>query len=281
MRIMPFMLERRSVLPGYRLTMGVSLLWLFVVVLLPLIALMVFAADIPLADWQRTLTNPRVHSAFFVSVMFAFLAALIALVLGTMVAWVLTRYRFPGRAIMDALVDVPFALPTAIAGIALCAVYAPDGPIGGLLHALGIEITFNRAGIVLALVFIGLPFVVRNVEPVLAEIDQELEEAALSLGATRIQCFVKVILPQLAPSLISGFALALARGLGEYGSVIFLAGNVPYVSEIVPLAIITALESYDMAMATIMAVMMLLLSFVMLYVLNALQQRGGHRKAGH
>lgn len=281
MRIMPFMLERRSVLPGYRLTMGVSLLWLFVVVLLPLIALMVFAADIPLADWQRTLMNPRVHSAFLVSVISAVIAALIALVLGTMVAWVLTRYRFPGRAIMDALVDVPFALPTAIAGIALCAVYAPDGAIGGMLHALGIEITFNRAGIVLALVFIGLPFVVRNVEPVLAEIDQELEEAALSLGATRIQCFTKVILPQLAPALISGFALALARGLGEYGSVIFLAGNVPYVSEIVPLAIITALESYDMAMATIMAVMMLLLSFVMLYVLNALQQRGGHRKAGH
>ncbi len=281
MQVMPFMLQRKSVLPGYGITMGFSLFWLFVIVLLPLIALMVFAADIPLADWQRTLANPRVHSAFGVSIVSAFIAAIIALVLGLVVAWVLTRYHFPGRAILDAMVDVPFALPTAIAGIALCAIYAPDGPIGGMLHGAGIEITFNRAGIVLALVFIGLPFVVRNVEPVLAEIDQELEEAALSLGATRIQCFVKVILPQLAPSLISGFALALARGLGEYGSVIFLAGNVPYVSEIVPLAIITALESYDMAMATIMAVMMLLLSFVMLYVLNILQQRGGNKKAGH
>lgn len=280
MRIAPFILQKNNVLPGYRITMGFSLFWLSAIVLLPLIALMVAAADISLADWQRTLMNPRVHSAFLVSITYAFIAAVIALILGTMVAWVLTRYHFYGRAVIDALIDVPFALPTAIAGIALAAVYAPDGIIGGALHTVGIDLTFNRAGIVLALVFIGLPFVVRNVEPVLSEIDQELEEAAVSLGATRIQCFTKVILPQLSPSLISGFALALARGLGEYGSVIFLAGNVPYVSEIVPLAIITALESYDMAMATVMAVMMLLLSFLMLFVLNSLQQRD-HIRGGH
>jgi sulfate transport system permease protein len=270
--IRPFALTQRSVLPGYRLSMGISLFWLGLIVLLPLAVLMLYVADLSWQDWKSVLTNPRVQAAFSVSVISALIAATIALVLGTITAWVLTRYRFYGRALLDALVDIPFALPTAVAGIALAAVYAPDGPLGSLLFSLGIEIAYNQTGIVLALVFIGLPFVVRNIEPVLQEMDHEIEEAALSLGATRIQCFVKIMIPQLFTALISGFALAFARGLGEYGSVIFLAGNVPYISEIVPLAIVTALESYDMKTATILAVLMLLLSFTMLYILNIVQQ---------
>jgi sulfate transport system permease protein len=271
---MKFPLQRTadSVLPGYRLSMTITLLWLTVIVLLPLALLLIAFAQLPAEAIVRTLANPRVQMAFAVSLTAAFAAACIATLLGLLVAWVLTRYRFPGQSLLDALVDMPFALPTAIAGIALSAIYAPDGWVGQFLSPLGIELAFNRAGIVLALVFIGMPFVVRSVEPVLAELDRELEEAAGSLGASRAQTFRYVILPSILPSLLSGFALAFARGLGEYGSVIFLAGNVPGVSEIVPLAIITALEGYDMAGATTMAVAMLLLSFGMLYFFNWLQQ---------
>lgn len=280
MMVMPFKLQEISVLPGYRLALGISLFWLGLIVLLPLAGLMLYVADLHYDDWISVLANPRVQQAFWVSISSSFIAACISLVLGTITAWVLTRYRFYGRAMLDALVDIPFALPTAIAGIALAAIYAPDGLLGQYLYAVGIEVTYNNAGIVLALVFIGLPFVVRNVEPVLLEMDREVEEAALSLGATRLQCFTKVIAPQLFAAMVSGFALSFARGLGEYGSVIFLAGNVPYVSEIVPLAIVTALESYDIKTATIMAVLMLALSFIMLYVLNILQQRY-HLKGKH
>lgn len=259
-----------SVLPGYRLAMGITLFWLITIVLLPLAVLVVSLFTFPLESILATLTNPRVQSAFWVSLSSALGAAIIATILGVLVAWVLTRYRFPGATLLDALVDIPFALPTSIAGIALSALYAPDGWVGQFLP---FELVFNRAGILLALLFIGMPFVVRSIEPVLAELDRELEEAAASLGASRLQVFRHVIIPHIGPALLSGFALAFARGLGEYGSVIFLAGNVPGVSEIAPLAIITALESYDMAGATTMAVLMLLISFATLYFFNWLQHR--------
>jgi sulfate transport system permease protein len=273
----PFVRTRRSVLPGYRASMAATLIWLSVIVLVPLMVLLVSASHISADIWLETLRNERVQAAFLLSMQAAFGAACIATLLGVLVAWVLTRYRFFGRGLLDALVDIPFALPTAIAGIALSAVYAPDGAIGGFLQQnVGIELVFNRTGIWLALVFIGLPFVVRSVQPVLGEIDRELEEAAASLGANRIQIFVRVLFPLLRPAILSGFALALARGFGEYGSVIFLAGNVPYVSEIVPLAIVTALESYQIEAATIMATLMLGISFAMLYLLNMLQHHSMH-----
>lgn len=259
-----------SVLPGYRLSMTITLLWLLGIVLVPLALLVVALCQYPAEDILRTLSNLRVQHAFALSIGAALLSATIATVLGTLIAWVLVRYPFPGSSLLDALVDMPFALPTAIAGIALSAIYAPDGWVGQFLP---FELVFNRAGIVLGLVFIGMPFVVRSIEPVLADFDKELEEAADALGANRLQMFRHVMLPHLAPALLSGFALAFARGLGEYGSVIFLAGNVPGVSEIVPLAIITALESYDMAGATTMAVAMLVVSFATLYGFNWLQQR--------
>lgn len=270
---LPFMRTQSSVLPGYRLSMGITLGWLALIVLLPLGVLLAAFAQIPFDEIITTLANARVQSAFMVSFTSALGAAAIATALGLLIAWVLTRYRFYGAPLLDALVDIPFALPTAIAGIALSAIYAPDGWVGQYLQPLGIELVFNRAGIVLALVFLGVPFVVRSVEPVLADLDHELEEAASSLGASRFQVFRFVILPHIGPALLSGFALAFARGLGEYGSVIFLAGNVPGVSEIVPLAIITSLESYDMNAATVMAVAMLLLSFATLYFFNWLQAR--------
>lgn len=270
---LPLTRTHESVLPGYRLAMGITLGWLVAIVLLPLTVLVVSLFRFPLESILATLQNPRVQSAFLVSLSSALVAAIVATLLGTLIAWVLTRYKFPGAALLDALVDIPFALPTAIAGIALSAIYAPDGWIGQFLAPLGIELVFNRTGILLALVFIGMPFVVRSIEPVLAELDKELEEAAGSLGASRRQVFTRVIIPHIAPALLSGFALAFARGLGEYGSVIFLAGNVPGVSEIAPLAIITALESYDMAGATTMAVLMLVISFATLYFFNWLQQR--------
>jgi len=269
----PFVRVGDSVLPGYRLAMGITLFWLTLIVLLPLAALIYVWLGYPSEVILATLRNERVQAAFAVSLSCALIAAVLATLFGTIIAWVVTRYRFPGASLLDALIDIPFALPTAVAGIALSAIYAPDGWVGGLLAPLGIELAFNRAGIVLALTFIGLPFVVRSIQPVLAELDSELEEAASSLGAERWQVFAHVILPYIAPSILSGFALAFARGLGEYGSVIFLAGNVPGVSEIVPLAIVTALESYDMAGATTMAVAMLAISLASLYFFNWMQQR--------
>lgn len=274
---LPLVRTADTVLPGYPLSMGITLGWLGLVVLLPLAVLVFSLFQLPPEKILAVAANPRVQSAFAVSIGAALLAAVIATLLGVLIAWVLTRYHFPGVGLLDALVDIPFALPTAIAGIALSAIYAPDGWVGQWLAPLGLELVFNRAGIVLALVFIGLPFVVRSVEPVLAEFDRELEEAAGALGASRVQIFWHVILPPIAPALLSGFVLAFARGLGEYGSVIFLAGNVPGVSEIVPLAIITALESYDLAGATTMAVMMLIVSFTSLYLFNWLQQRLRHK----
>jgi len=251
--------------------MGITLLWLSLIVLLPLSA--VFAKSLG-AGWSgfwAAAGSERALAAYRLSFGGALLAAAVNLVFGLLVAWVLVRYAFPGRRLLGALVDLPFALPTAVAGIALTALYAESGPIGRVLAAADLPVAYRPAGVVVALVFIGLPFVVRTVEPVLAQVSRETEEAALTLGATRLQTFRRVILPALAPALATGFALAFARGAGEYGSVIFIAGNMPYRSEIAPLLIITQLEEYDYAGATAIAVVMLLISFLMLLLLNLLQ----------
>ncbi len=261
-----------SVIPGFGPTLGFTLFYLSLIVLLPLAALLLKAAGTTLAQWGHILSDPRVLSALWLSFGGAFAAALINAVFGLLVAWVLVRYPFPGRKIVDAFVDLPFALPTAVAGIALTALYAPNGWLGRLLEPLGIKVAFTPLGVVVAMVFIGLPFVVRTVEPVLQDVDLELEEAAASLGADRLQTFFRVILPAVAPSLLTGFSLALARGVGEYGSVIFIAGNLPGVSEIAPLLIITKLEQYDYVGATAIAAIMLAISFTLLLAVNLLQK---------
>lgn len=270
--IRPFVLTQHTVLPGYGMAMGYSLVCLFSIVVLPLLILVWSVARLPLDTILEVLADPRVLSAFRISVTAALGSAVIAALLGTVIAWMLVRYEFWGKPVLDALIDLPFALPTAIAGIALSAVYAPDGWVGGYLQSIGIEIVFNQAGIWLALVFVGLPYIVRALEPVLSAIDSEIEEAALSLGANHWQMFTRVLLPHLFPALVSGFALALARGFGEFGSVIFLSSNIPGVSEIVPLVILTRLEEYDVAGASVIAVLMLIVSFMALYLLNSVQQ---------
>jgi len=269
-----------SVIPGFGPTLGFTLFYLSLIVLLPLAALLLKAAGASWAQWGHILGDSRVLSALWLSFGGAFAAALINAVFGLLVAWVLVRYPFPGRRIVDAFVDLPFALPTAVAGIALTALYAPNGWLGRLLAPLGIKVAFTPLGVVVAMVFIGLPFVVRTVEPVLQDVDLELEEAAASLGADRLQTFVLVILPAIAPSLLTGFSLALARAVGEYGSVIFIAGNIPGVSEIAPLLIITRLEQYDYVGATAIAVLMLALSFSLLLAVNLAQKWRSTRMGG-
>jgi len=261
----------RRVLPGFNLTLGYTLLYLGLIVLLPLAALALNTVAMGWADFHAVATAPRVLAALRLSFGASLIAAAINAVAGLLLAWVLVRYDFPGKQAADALVDLPFALPTAVAGIALTAILAGNGWIGQFLEPLGIRLAFQPAGIVVALVFIGLPFVVRTVQPVLEETEKELEEAAASLGATRWQTFWRVLLPTIAPALLTGFALALARAVGEYGSVIFIAGNMPMVSEIAPLVIIGKLEQYDYAGATAVASLMLLISFALLLVINALQ----------
>ncbi|HUL07537.1 MAG TPA: sulfate ABC transporter permease subunit CysT [Candidatus Acidoferrum sp.] len=264
-------LRRPSVIPGFGLTLGFTLAYLGLIVLLPLAGLVAKALGLsPGALWAIAST-PRVVAAFKVSFGTAFIAANINVVFGLLVAWVLVRYRFPGHRLVDALVDLPFALPTAVAGIALTALYAPNGWVGRLLEPLGLKVAFTPLGIVVALTFIGLPFVVRTVQPVLQDLEVEHEEAAASLGAGRWQTFTRVIFPAILPALVTGFTLAFARGIGEYGSVIFIAGNMPAVSEIVPLLIVTKLEQFDYAGATVLAVMMLIASFVLLLAINLLQ----------
>ena len=258
-------------MPGFGLSLGITLTWLSLIVLIPLSAVFLKSAgDGWEAFWQAA-GSDRALAAYRLSFGGALLAAAINLVFGLLVAWVLVRYEFPGKRLFGALIDLPFALPTAVAGIALTAIYAENGPIGSVFSGLGLPIAYRPAGVIVALVFIGLPFVVRTVEPVLAHASKEVEEAAITLGASRLQTFTRVILPTIAPALATGFALAFARGAGEYGSVIFIAGNMPYVSEIAPLLIITQLEEYDYTGATAIAVVMLVLSFVMLLVLNLLQ----------
>lgn len=262
---------RQRVLPGFGLTLGYTLFYLSLIVLVPLCALLFKTFSMTWPQFWQAVTAPRVLAAYQLSIGASLLAACVNLVLGLLVAWVLVRYSFAGKKIVDAMVDLPFALPTAVAGISLTALLAGNGWIGQYLEPLGIQVAFQPAGVVVALIFIGLPFVVRTVQPVLEDTEKELEEAATSLGASRWQIFTQVLLPTITPALLTGFAMAFARALGEYGSVIFIAGNVPMVSEITPLIIIGKLEQYDVPGATAVAVVMLALSFVMLFVINALQ----------
>jgi sulfate transport system permease protein len=259
------------VLPGFQLTLGVTVLYLSLVVLIPLSALVFKTLALTWPQFWDAVTAPRVLAAYRLTFGASLLAALVNAVFGLLVAWVLVRYDFPGKKIADALVDLPFALPTAVAGIALTALLAGNGWVGQWFEPLGIQLAFNPTGVTIALIFIGLPFVVRTVQPVLEDTEQELEEAAMCLGATRWQTFRRVLLPTVAPALITGFAMAFARAVGEYGSVIFIAGNMPMVSEIVPLIIIGKLEQYDYAGATAVASVMLAISFVLLLVINGLQ----------
>lgn len=260
-----------SVIPGFGLTFGFAVTYLSLIILIPLAALLLRSSSVGPAEFWRLVSDYRTLRALETSLVTALIAALINLVFGVLLAWVLVRYRFPGRRIVDAIVDVPFALPTAVAGIALATIYAPNGWIGGLLAPYDIKIAYTRAGIVVALVFIGLPFVVRTVQPLIEETSREVEEVAATLGASRLQTIFRVILPSLQPAILTGFALAFARGIGEYGSVIFIAGNKPYVSEIAPLLIVVKLEEYDYAGATVLATAMLLISFIMLLTINLLQ----------
>lgn len=263
---------RFGVLPGFGLSMGYTLLYLGLVVLIPLSALFFKTLSLTAEQFWAAVSAPRVLASYRLTFGASLIAAAINAVFGLIVAWVLVRYDFPGRRIVDALVDLPFALPTAVAGIALTALYAPNGLLGAPIAAWwGIKVAFTPIGIVIALVFIGLPFVVRTVQPVLEEAERELEEAAASLGANRLQTFLRVILPTIVPALLTGVALALARAIGEYGSVVFIAGNLPMISEITPLLIITKLEQYDYAGATAIALVMLLISFAMLVLINGLQ----------
>jgi sulfate transport system permease protein len=262
---------RASPLPGFGLSLGITILWLSLIVLIPVSAVFLRSASQGWHTFWAAAASPRALAAYRLSFGAAALGAAINCVFGLLVAWVLVRYRFAGRRLLSALIDLPFALPTAVAGIALTALYADTGIIGKLLQPAGFPVAYRPAGVVVALTFIGLPFVVRTVEPVLAEVSSEVEEAALTLGATRLQTFARVIMPTIAPALATGFALAFARGAGEYGSVIFIAGNVPYKSEIAPLLIITQLEEYNYAGAAAIATVMLLISFAVLLLLNILQ----------
>ncbi|TFZ09014.1 sulfate ABC transporter permease subunit CysT [Ramlibacter humi] len=261
----------RKVLPGFNLTLGYSLLYLSLIVLIPLSALLLKTFTLSWDQFVAAVSSPRVLASYRLTFGASFIAALVNVVFGLLLAWVLVRYPFPGRKFVDALVDLPFALPTAVAGISLTALLAGNGWIGQYLEPLGIKLAFNPNGVVIALIFIGLPFVVRTVQPVLEDTERELEEAAMCLGATRWQTFSRVILPSILPALLTGFAMAFARAVGEYGSVIFIAGNMPMVSEITPLIIIGKLEQYDYAGATAVATVMLGISFVLLLVINALQ----------
>ncbi|MFZ3223573.1 MAG: sulfate ABC transporter permease subunit CysT [Rugosibacter sp.] len=262
---------RPRVLPGFSLTLGFTLVYLSLIVLLPLSAVVFKTLSLTFAEFWQMVTAPRVLASYKLSFGASLLAAGINTVFGALLAWSLVRYRFPGRKLVDALVDLPFALPTAVAGIALTALYAGNGWLGKLLEPLGIKVAFTPLGVLVALVFIGLPFVVRTVQPILEDIELELEEAATCLGAQRWQIIRRVILPALTPALLTGFALAFARAVGEYGSVIFIAGNLPMVSEITPLMIITKLEQYDYTGATAIALVMLAASFILLLVINTLQ----------
>ncbi len=265
------MAKQKNVLPGFNLTLGYTLLYLSLIVLIPLSAAFIKTTELSFNEFWSIVTAPRVLASYRLTFGASLLGALINAVFGLLTAWVLVRYTFPGKKIIDALVDLPFALPTAVAGIALTAVYAGNGWIGSLLEPHGIKVAFTPVGVVIALTFIGLPFVVRTVQPVLEDLEAETEEAAASLGANRLQTFTKVILPTLWPALLTGFALAFARAIGEYGSVIFIAGNVPFVSEITPLIIITKLEQYEYSSATAIAVVMLIISFLLLFAINGLQ----------
>lgn len=259
------------VLPGFGLTLGYTILYISLVLLIPLTLLFLKASTLSWEQLWRIITAPRVIASFRLSLVASLLGTTANSVFGMLVAWVLTRYRFPGKNLLDSLVDLPFAMPTAVAGIALTTVYAANGSLGSYLDSFGIKVAYTPLGVIIALTFIGLPFVVRTVQPVLQDFEKEIEEAAASLGATRRQIFRKIIIPALLPSWLTGFGLALARALGEYGSVVFISGNMPLRTEIVPLLIVTKLEQFDYTGATAIAVMMLLISFTLLLLINLLQ----------
>ena len=276
--LVPF--RSRRPLPGFGLSLGLGMAWLGAVVLLPLLALAVRAADLGAAGWLRAIHDPRVQAALKLSFGVSFVAASLALVAGGVIAWVLVRYRFPGRRLLDALVDLPFALPTAVAGIALTAIYSGNGWVGRFAAAAGFQIAYTPLGIVVALVFIGLPFAIRTVQPVLEALGHEQEEAAASLGASRFTSLRRVILPELSPALLTGFSLAFARALGEYGSVIFIAGNKPFATEIAPLLITIRLEEYDYDGAIAIAALLLAASFLCLLAINAIPSLFAHERKG-
>jgi sulfate transport system permease protein len=263
--------RRKSILPGFGLTLGYTLVYLGCIVLLPLGALSLDASGLGLPRLWALLATPRVLAAFRTTFGIALIAALINAVFGLIVAWVLARYKFPGRRLLDAAVDLPFALPTAVAGIALAALYAPDGWVGAPFSRLGISIGYTPLGIGVALIFVGLPFIVRTIQPVIADLERDVEEASATLGASRMATLRRVVLPVLTPALLTGFALAFARGIGEYGSVIFIAGNLPNISEIVPLLIVVKIEEYDYSAATAIAVAMLVVAFIILLSVNLIQ----------
>lgn len=269
---------RSRVLPGFGLTLGYSVAYLSLVVLLPLSALLINSTGLDWAKFWQVATDPRVLASYRISFTTSAAAALADAVLGLLLAWVLVRYEFPGRRLCDALIDLPFALPTAVAGVSLTALYAPNGWIGSWLEPLGIKAAFSQLGITLALMFIGLPFVVRTLQPVLQDAERDAEEASATLGAGRLRTFRSIILPGLVPPLLTGFALAFARGIGEYGSVVFISGNMPMKTEIAPLLIMSKLEQYDYAGAAAVAVLLLLISFLMLLVINTLQRWSSRKK---
>jgi len=272
--------KQPSALPGFGLALGYTLFYLGIVVLLPLAALVADAAGLGLSGIWAVATEPRVLAALKISFGLAFAAAFVDCLFGLLIAWVLTRYQFPGRKLLDAAVDLPFALPTAVAGIALATLYAPNGWIGGILAEVGIKVAFTPAGIFIALVFVALPFTVRTVQPLIAEIDRSVEEVSATLGASRFQTVARIIIPMLAPAMLTGFALAFARSVSEYGSVIFIAGNLPYKSEIAPVLIVIKLEEFNYPGATAIAVIMLALAFVILFAINLIQA-WSRRRLGH
>ena len=268
---MPFQFKKRSVLPGFGLTFGYTIFYLSLIVLIPIGALFLKSSTLTGSEFWATVTAPRVLASYRITFGAAFIAAFFNLFAGLLIAWVLARYEFKGKSIIDALVDLPFALPTAVAGIALTTVFAVNGWLGKPLNAIGIHVSYTPIGIIVAMIFISLPFMVRTVQPVLEDLEKELEEASATMGATRFQTFRRVILPVLAPSLFTGFALGFARALGEYGSIVFIAGNMPMKTEITPLLIITKLEQYQYAEATAIAAVTLVISFILLLFINWVQ----------
>ena len=272
--------KNKRVIPGFGLTMGITLTMLGLVVLLPLCSLIIFSAKLSPAEFIATITRPRVLASYVVSFETAFIAALVDAVMGMILAWVLVRYEFPGKAIMNGMIELPFALPTAVAGIALTHLTATNGWVGSLFARFGIEIAYTRLGIIVALIFVGIPFVVRAVQPVLEKLDSQYEEAADILGANKRQTLFHVILPEIAPALIAGFTMSFARGLGEYGSVVFIAGNTPYETEIAPLMIMSKLQEFDYASATSIALVMLFAAFIILMVNAVIQSRASKITSG-
>ena len=269
--------KKKSIRPGFGISLGYTIFYLSVIVLIPIAGLFVKTSALSWNEFWSAITEPRVIASYKLSFGVSFLAAVTNAVFGLLIAWVLVRYDFFGKKIFDALIDLPFALPTAVAGITLATIYSKNGWFGRFLEPAGIFVAYTPNGIFVALVFIGLPFIVRSVQPVLEELDPELEEAAASLGANRLQTFVKVILPAILPALLSGFILAFARGLGEYGSVVFISGNLPMVSEITPLLILTKLEQYDYPGATALAVSTLMMSFILFFSINLVQWWAANR----